>query len=48
MTNHTVGELLDRAHAVLPAGTLGNMATDIVIAKGHAGRVWDTNGREYC
>jgi glutamate-1-semialdehyde 2,1-aminomutase len=47
MTNHTVGELLDRARAALPAGTLGNMATDIVIAKGQAGRVWDTNGREY-
>src|SRR3978361_1943325 len=47
MRTHTAGDLLDRARAVLPAGTLGNMATDAVIARGRAGRVWDTNGREY-
>jgi glutamate-1-semialdehyde 2,1-aminomutase len=32
---------------VLPAGGLGNLPSDIVIASGHAGRVHDEEGREY-
>jgi glutamate-1-semialdehyde 2,1-aminomutase len=35
------------ARRVLPAGTFGNAATDIVIARGLAGHVWDSEGREY-
>ena len=40
-------ELLDTAKRVLPAGSFGNMAGDIVIREGKAGRVWDENGKEY-
>src|SRR3978361_1367805 len=39
--------LVEQAHKVLPAGGLGNMASDTIIAKGLAGRVWDVSGREY-
>jgi glutamate-1-semialdehyde 2,1-aminomutase len=35
------------ARDVLPAGGLGNLASDIVIACGRAGRVHDEAGREY-
>ena len=39
--------LATRAHRVLPAGSFGNMDGDTVIARGKAGRVWDSEGREY-
>ncbi|MGI4793947.1 MAG: aspartate aminotransferase family protein [Janthinobacterium lividum] len=39
--------LLERAHRVLPGGTFGNMASDLVIREGRGGRVWDETGREY-
>ncbi len=39
--------LVERAHGVMPAGNLGNLNTDTVIAAGRAGRVWDVSGREY-
>jgi glutamate-1-semialdehyde 2,1-aminomutase len=39
--------LIDRARAVLPAGNFGNMASEVVVAKGKAGRVWDLSGNEY-
>jgi glutamate-1-semialdehyde 2,1-aminomutase len=39
--------LIDRARAVLPGGSFGNMASDVVIAKGKAGRIWDLSGNEY-
>ncbi len=39
--------LVDLASKVLPAGGFGNLASDIVIAKGHGGRVWDVSGNEY-
>jgi glutamate-1-semialdehyde 2,1-aminomutase len=39
--------LIDRARAVLPGGSFGNMAANVVIAKGKAGRVWDLSGNEY-
>ncbi len=39
--------LVERARGVLPAGNLGNMNADTVIAAGRAGRVWDVSGREY-
>ncbi|HXC27696.1 MAG TPA: aminotransferase class III-fold pyridoxal phosphate-dependent enzyme [Stellaceae bacterium] len=39
--------LIDAAKRVLPGGTFGNMAGDVVIREGRAGRVWDENGKEY-
>ena len=39
--------LIDTAKRVLPGGTFGNMAGDVVIREGRAGRVWDENGKEY-
>src|SRR5215470_4245055 len=40
-------DLLDTAKRVLPAGSFGNMAGDVVIREGKGGRVWDENGKEY-
>jgi len=40
-------ELAERARKVLPAGTFGNTALDIVIARGKGGHVWDVSGNEY-
>jgi glutamate-1-semialdehyde 2,1-aminomutase len=39
--------LLDLAQRVLPAGSFGNLAGDIVIREGRGGRVWDVSGNEY-
>jgi glutamate-1-semialdehyde 2,1-aminomutase len=39
--------LIDTAKRVLPGGTFGNMAGDVVIREGRGGRVWDENGQEY-
>jgi glutamate-1-semialdehyde 2,1-aminomutase len=39
--------LVERAKRVLPGGTFGNFASDIVIRDGRGGRVWDENGKEY-
>jgi len=39
--------IIERAGQVLPAGGFGNLAGDIVIARGQGGRVWDENGAEY-
>jgi len=40
-------EILETARNVLPAGGFGNVAHDVVVARGLAGRVWDVNGKEY-
>ena len=40
-------ELIQRAHRVLPGGSLGNIGRDIVITEGKAGRVRDASGNEY-
>ncbi len=40
-------ELAERARKVLPAGTFGNTALDIVIERGKGGHVWDVSGNEY-
>ena len=40
-------ELIDKAHRYLPGGSLGNLATSVVIEKGKGGRVWDAAGNEY-
>jgi glutamate-1-semialdehyde 2,1-aminomutase len=51
MTQKTRSEaelaLVEMAKRVLPAGGFGNVAHDIVIAKGRGGRVWDVSGNEY-
>ena len=36
-----------RAHAVLPGGHFGNLASDVIIARGKEGRIWDNRGNEY-
>jgi glutamate-1-semialdehyde 2,1-aminomutase len=40
-------ELIDTAKRVLPGGSFGNYAADIVIRQGRGGRVWDESGNEY-
>jgi glutamate-1-semialdehyde 2,1-aminomutase len=40
-------ELFETARRVLPGGTFGNLAGDIIIREGKGGRVWDENGKEY-
>ncbi|MFO0996355.1 MAG: aminotransferase class III-fold pyridoxal phosphate-dependent enzyme [Alphaproteobacteria bacterium] len=40
-------ELLAKAKKVLPGGTFGNFAADVVITDGKGGRVWDASGNEY-
>ena len=40
-------ELIQRAHRVLPGGSLGNIGRDIVITEGNAGHVRDASGNEY-
>ena len=41
------GDLVRIAQDVLPGGNFGNMASDTVIRRGLAGRVWDVSGNEY-
>ena len=37
----------ERAKKVLPAGTFGNFAGDVIIREGRAGRIWDEDGHEF-
>ena len=39
--------LIERAHRVLPGGTLGNVNQDVVIVRGEGSRIWDASGNEY-
>jgi glutamate-1-semialdehyde 2,1-aminomutase len=39
--------LVTLARRVLPGGSFGNLSSDIVIAEGRGGRVWDVSGNEY-
>jgi glutamate-1-semialdehyde 2,1-aminomutase len=39
--------IAETARRVLPGGTFGNVASEIVIARGLAGHVWDVSGNEY-
>jgi len=39
--------IVELARRVLPAGSFGNLAGDIIIREGRAGRVTDIDGREY-
>jgi glutamate-1-semialdehyde 2,1-aminomutase len=40
-------ELIATAKRVLPGGTFGNFAADVVIREGSGGRVWDESGNQY-
>ena len=39
--------LVAMARRVLPGGSFGNLTSDIVVAEGKGGRVWDVSGNEY-
>ncbi len=39
--------LLEKAHRVLPGGTFGNTAAEVIIREGRGSRVWDESGKEY-
>ncbi len=39
--------LVTMARRVLPGGSFGNLTSDIIIAEGRGGRVWDVSGNEY-
>lgn len=39
--------LLEKAQRVLPGGTFGNTAAEVIIRTGRGSRVWDENGNEY-
>ena len=41
------GTVVETARRVLPGGTFGNYAAEVVIREGKGGRVWDENGKEY-
>jgi glutamate-1-semialdehyde 2,1-aminomutase len=47
ITEEAEAALAARARRVLPAGSFGNMAGDVVLRAGRGGRVWDVAGREY-
>ena len=40
-------QLVERAHRVLPGGSLGNVNQDVVIVRGEGSRIWDASGNEY-
>jgi glutamate-1-semialdehyde 2,1-aminomutase len=45
--NANENELYATARRVLPGGTFGNFAAEVVIREGKGGRVWDEEGKEY-
>jgi glutamate-1-semialdehyde 2,1-aminomutase len=47
MHAHHDNSLLEKAHRVLPGGTFGNTAAEVIIRAGRGSRVWDENGNEY-
>ena len=40
-------DVFEKAKRVLPGGTFGNFAAEVVIREGKGGHVWDENGKEY-
>jgi len=44
---HTDKSLLERAQRVLPGGSFGNTAAELIIARGRGSRVWDEHDNEY-
>jgi glutamate-1-semialdehyde 2,1-aminomutase len=47
MMDAPVQTIMETARRVLPAASFGNLAGDIIIREGHAGRVTDIEGRDY-
>ncbi len=47
MSSEAEKQLVATAKKVLPGGTFGNTALDIVIARGDGGHVWDVSGNNY-
>ena len=47
MVNDREQELIEKAHRVLPGGSIGNLSNDVVIREGRGGRIWDVSGNEY-
>ncbi|HVC63127.1 MAG TPA: aminotransferase class III-fold pyridoxal phosphate-dependent enzyme [Acetobacteraceae bacterium] len=47
MMDAPVPTVMETARRVLPAGSFGNLAGDIVIREGHAGRITDIEGHTY-
>src|SRR5947207_9327609 len=45
--SETAQEIVAKAKRVLPGGTFGNFAAEVVIREGKGGRVWDEEGKEY-
>ena len=45
--NREEQQLVETARRVLPAGSFGNIASEIIIREGRGGRVWDVSGNEY-
>ena len=40
-------DIFETAQRVLPGGTFGNYAAEVIIREGKGGRVWDEHGKEY-
>ncbi len=40
-------EILERANSVMPQGSLGNLAYDLVASRGKGSHIWDESGNEY-
>ena len=40
-------ELVEKANKYLPAGSLGNLAANLIVREGRGGHVWDASGNEY-
>jgi glutamate-1-semialdehyde 2,1-aminomutase len=40
-------DLFETAKRVLPGGTFGNFAAEVIVREGRGGRVWDEEGKEY-
>src|SRR5438874_13386201 len=40
-------EIVAKAKRVLPGGTFGNFAAEVVLREGKGGWVWDEEGKEY-
>lgn len=47
LTSDAEAHLVGIARRVLPGGTFGSMASDLVIREGKAGHVWDVSGNRY-
>jgi glutamate-1-semialdehyde 2,1-aminomutase len=47
ITSKRLDDLVAGARSVLPGGSFGNMAAEVIIREGKAGRVFDEAGREY-